>query len=266
MTLPDPKSPLESAVAKALAEQRKFEEKRATRLGAGAEKVMAPAGRLLRRIIPPMALRKALLAADRGAGLTVPAVLKSHDVNALEDCETAALRVQAWAAGSNAATGGVAGWFGGVGLTIDIPATITLAARNVRATGLAYGFDGQTEGEHAFRLALLELAVTTGFDARSDALGRMNALARELSEPDVRFVLDKAGEWLIDKVVDRVGRQVGASLLSRKAAQVVPVVGGAVAAGINASFQTDVSRAARYGYRQRWLMHRNLLPAPKENA
>ena len=41
-----------------------------------------------------------------------------------------------------------------------------------------------------------------------------------------------------------------------------PPVGGVVAASVNASFQTDVSRAARYAYRQRWLMARQLLPGP----
>ena len=40
-----------------------------------------------------------------------------------------------------------------------------------------------------------------------------------------------------------------------------PILGIAVAAVVNASFQTDVARAARYGYRQRWLMARRLLPS-----
>jgi hypothetical protein len=33
---------------------------------------------------------------------------------------------------------------------------------------------------------------------------------------------------------------------------------------VNASFQADVSHAARYAYRQRWLLERHALPAPVE--
>lgn len=263
--LPEKKTEgLEGALVKVLDEQRKFEQKRATRLGRGTERVTAPASRLIRKVLPPKAMQSALDMADRGAGLTLPKGAMGHDVNVLAECEAAALRVQAVAAGTSAATGGFAGWFGGVGMTVDIPATITLAARNVRATGLAYGFAGDSEDERIFRLMMLELATTIGFEARQDTLARLNKIARELNEPEMRILTEKAGDWVMDKVIDRVGRALGVDLLKRKAGQVVPIAGGLVGAGVNASFQTDVSRAARYGYRQRWLMHRRLIGGPED--
>jgi hypothetical protein len=265
-----PENPVEKgesiarAIDKMMKEQRSFEERRQTRLGRGAERITRPASGLLRRFLPPGAIQRALEAADRGAGMTLPKELKNHDVHDLTTCESAAIRVQAWSAGTNAATGSVAGFFGGVGMTMDIPATITLAARNVRATGLAYGFGKDDEDEALFRLMILELATTNGFEARQDTLGKINGMARQLNEPEVRMVLDKGAEWVVDKVTERVARSLGTDLLSRKAAQVVPIAGGLIAAGINASFQTDVSRAARYAYRQRWLMHRKMIAPPKD--
>lgn len=262
--LPDRDRRLEAALTAALAEQRRYEEKRYSRLGRGAERATAPMGRLLRRFVPPGALRRALVLADRGAGATLPAELRGHDINDLAACDAAALRAQAWSAGTGAAAGGLAGWFGGLGMTLDIPATISLAARNVRATGLAYGFAGEGEEELMFRLMVLELATVRGLEARRDSLGKVNQLARELQSPEMRFLIEKGADWVVDKVVDRVARGLGTDLLKRKAAQVVPIAGGVIGAGVNASFQTDVARAARYGFRLRWLMHRQLLPAPEE--
>ncbi|MBY6153159.1 EcsC family protein [Vannielia litorea] len=259
--LPDRDRRMEAALAAAMAEQKKYEQKRYSRLGRGAEKATAPIGGLLRRFVPPGLLRRALVVADRGAGWTLPVAL--HDTNDLAACDASALRVQGWAAGTGAASGGAAGWFGGLGMTLDIPATISLAARTVRATGQAYGFEGEGEEELVFRLMVLELATVRGLEGRKESLGKVNQLARELQSPEVRYVLEKGADWVVDKVVDRVARGLGTDLLKRKAAQVVPLAGAAIGAGVNASFQTDVARAARYGFRLRWLMHRQLLPAPE---
>ncbi|MGR3571231.1 EcsC family protein [Brevirhabdus sp.] len=254
---------LMSAVSRALEAQRDFEQHRPTRMGRGVESMAAPIGAAVKGVVPPAMMRAALRGADTAAGLTLRREIAGHDLGDIDACDAAALSVQKWAMGTNAASGGLAGWFGGLGLTLDIPATLTMAARNVRATGIAYGFDGDDERERAFRLMILELAAVRGLEARSDALGRVNALARRLSDPVARAAVAQAGDWVLETLIERVGRQLGISLLRRKAAQIVPIAGGVVAAGINASFQTDVSRAARYAYRQRWLMGRKLLPAPQ---
>lgn len=250
-------------VERVLAEQRAYEERRATMMGRGAERLTGPFSGLLSRLIPPGAMRAALRGADQAAGWTLPGELTRHDVTELAACDKAALRVQAWAQGTNAASGGLAGWFGGAGLAVDIPATIGLAARNVRATGAAYGFARDSVEERAFRLMVLEVATSMASAGRAESLANLNRLAAALSSSEAQYVLSKGGEWVTDKLVERVARQLGLSLASRKAGQIVPVIGGAVAAMVNASFQVDVARAARYAYRQRWLMQRKLLPAPE---
>jgi hypothetical protein len=256
-------SRLSRSVERALDEQRRFESHRATRLGRGLEAATGPIAGLARRVLPESALRQALRLADRGAGWTLPKGLRNHDPDDIDACEAAALRVQKWAVAGNAASGFGAGWFGGAGLGVDVPATIAMAARNVRGTGLAYGFGGDDDDELVYRLALLELAATAGFEARGAALGKVNRMAAVLSG---KAALESGADWVVDKVVERVSRQLGVSFLQRKAGQIVPVIGGAVGAAVNASFQTDVSRAARYGYRQRWLMHRKVIAGPKEET
>jgi len=257
---------ISAVIARVIEEQKGFEQKRATRLGQGAEKLTAPIGGLLAGLIPSGVLRAGLRQADRVAGLTVPTEITSHDTGDILACDVAARRVQAWAQGTNAATGGAAGWFGAAGLAADVPATIALAARNVRATGAAYGFVADSEAEQVFRLMVLEVATSLASDKRRETLDSLGALARRLSSPEARIILDKGGEWVTEKIVERVARQLGLSLATRKAGQIVPIIGSAVAAAVNASFQVDVARAARYAYRQRWLIERKLLPAPQENA
>ncbi len=252
-----------TAVAEALKRQKTFEEARATRLGQGAERLTAPLGGWIAKMIPPDAIRAALHQADRMASATLPSGLAVHDTGDLAQCEAAALRVQAWGQGTNAATGGAAGWFGAAGLAVDLPATLTLAARTVRATGASFGFTEDNDSERAFRLMVLEVATSLASDARAERLNDLNALARQLSSPEAKIVLEKGGRWLTEKVFERIARQLGLSLAARKAGQVVPIVGGLVAATVNASFQADVARAARYAYRQRWLLERKALPAPE---
>ncbi|MDJ0827529.1 MAG: EcsC family protein [Rhodobacter sp.] len=260
------KPALTEAVKKALREQFEFEGRRATYLGQGAERLTAPFGGMIARMIPPGVVRQALRQADWVAGLTVPEEITSHDVADIAACDRAALRVQAWAQGTNAATGGAAGWFGAAGLAVDVPATIALAARNVRATGAAYGFLGDGEAEQAFRLMVLEVATSLASDKRKETVDSLNDLARELSSPEAKVILDKGGRWVTEKIVERIARQLGISLAARKAGQIVPIVGGLVAATVNASFQADVARAARYAYRQRWLIERRMLPAPESTS
>lgn len=255
-----PGHPLSVAVERVLAEQRSYEQQRATRLGRGMEAATAPVGDLAKRFLPPAVVRAALDGADRAAGLTLPADVTGHDVNDIAACDAAALRAQGWAMGMNAATGAGAGLFGGVGLTVDIPGSIAIAARNVRATGLAYGFTGQSEEERVFRLAILELAATGGMEGRADAIARVNRLAQAMGGD--RAVAEGI-DWAVDKLVERATRALGTNLARRKAAQVVPVLSAAIGAAVSASFQTDVARAARYAFRQRWLATRAMLPAPE---
>lgn len=248
----------------ALERQRAFEERKPTRMGRGVERLTAPVGGFVARLVPPEAVLRGLRLADRAAGMTLPREITGHNVADLRACEAAARRVQAWAAGSNAATGGAAGWFGAAGLAADIPTTIALAVRNVRATGAAFGFTGNDEDETAFRLMVLQVAATSAERGRQDTIRDLNRMAAFLSSPEGRLLLERGGDWVTEKIVERIVRPLGVSLAGRKAGQVVPVVGGAVAAVVNASFQTDVSRAARYAYRQRWLMNRQLLDGPAE--
>lgn len=237
--------------------QRDYEDQRSTVFGRGFEKTTRPIGRMAEALIPPAVMRRALEAADAAAGTYIRT--PKHDPNDLAACVEAALSVQKYAMGLNLATGGGLGFFGGTTMMADIPATLTIAARNVRATGLAYGFDGDDEAERLFRLRILELAATGALAQRQKTINEI----KEMIEGAHLVMHAARATPILDTVVERVTRTLAASLLGRKAGQVVPVIGAGVAATVNASFQADVGRAARFAYQQRWLAARRMLPAPE---
>ena len=68
----------------------------------------------------------------------------------------------------------------------------------------------------------------------------------------------KASTPVVDQVVERVSRAIALASFRRRAGMVVPFVGAAVGGAINASFQRDVSKAARFAYQARRLQAEEL--------
>ena len=104
-----------------------------------------PIGLLTHRLIPSEAIEVAIRGADWAASSSIRKAAISHDFSDLQACEEAVAEVRRWALGYAVTGGGAAGAFGAFGLALDVPATIALALRTVRLTGLCYGFGDDTE-------------------------------------------------------------------------------------------------------------------------
>ena len=230
---------------------RTYEARELSLFGAGTEALTGGVGRSLGRLIGPHHLKRALESADEAAALLVGS--GDHDTDDLDACDGAARRVQAFAQTSSATTGLTAGVFGAAGMTADFVATLTLAARTVRATAVCYGFtDGDTREERVFRLLVLEAATVTHASGRDDVLARLRAMVLSLETPEAPLRPEDL-DWIGEKAADRVARQVAFALAGRSIGRWVPLAGGLFGAVVNASFQSDVARAARYANRLRWL-------------
>ncbi len=213
-----------------------------------------PVSFLTHRLVPAEAIEAAIRTADWAASVTIRRSAIDHDFKDLAACDAAAADIRRWALGYAVTGGGAAGAFGALGLAVDVPATITLALRTARLIGLCYGFGDGTEAERLFILDILQLAGANGVEEKRAALDRLAADRASLS-PDswgriVRLTGQNAGAQATAR---RVATVLGVNLSSRKVAQVLPLVGAAVGAGVNAAFQNDVAAAARHAYRERWL-------------
>ena len=230
--------------------------------------VSKPLSVLTNRFIPAEVIEAAIRGADWAASSSIRKAAINHDFDDLEACDEAAADIRRWALGYAVTGGGAAGAFGAIGLAIDVPATVALALRTVRLTGLAYGFGGDSEGERIYILDILQVAGANSTKDREAAIATLaegrEALGSEDWQKIVRLTGQSPGSVA---AVHKVAATLGVNLSTRKVAQVMPFIGAAVAAGVNAAFQNDVAAAARFAYRARWLeMNEGILDRPLGNS
>lgn len=241
-------------VARVLAEQDAYRAAPPSVLPRAVRSVAAPLGVLTNRLIPPEVIEAAIKGADWVAAASVRRQAIAHDFGLLEECDAAAGEVRRWALGLAVTGGGAAGAMGAFGLVFDIPATMTLALRTARLTGLAYGFGGIGPAEQTYILDILQLAGANSAGERDLALRRLQTGRKALGDEDWQRIAEMSGQASGSAAATRRAAVIlGANLSTRKLAQVAPVVGAVIGAGVNAAFQNDVAEAARFAFRARWL-------------
>lgn len=241
-------------VEQVLREQDAYRARPPSALPRAVRSLARPVAFLTNRLIPAEIIEAAIRGADWAAAGTIRKAAIDHDFTDLALCDEAAAEVRRWALGYAVTGGGPAGAFGALGLAIDVPATVTLALRTARLTGLCYGFGGGGEAERTHILDVLRLAGANSREERQDAIrllaeGRA-AMGREDWQTIVRLTGQASGSVA---ATQRVAATLGLNLSTRKLAQLAPFLGAAVGAGVNAAFQNDVALAARFAYRARWL-------------
>ena len=214
-----------------------------------------PVAFLTHRLIPAEAIEAVLRGADWAASASIRKSAISHDFADLAACDAAAADIRRWALGYAVTGGGAAGAFGAAGLAVDVPATITLALRTARLTGLCYGFGGDGVAERVFILDVLNLAGANSMAEKEAALSRLAADRRDLPAESWGKIVKLTGQAAgVQTAARRAAHILGVNLSTRKVGQMAPVLGAAIGAGVNAAFQNDVTEAARHAYRERWLL------------
>ena len=132
---------------------------------------------------------------------------------------------------------------GGTSLVlIDLPMLILVNLNAIHTVATAYGFDFEDEDEQAFAIEVL----ASGPEATREVLRRHGlGLGRGPHDPTQEAL-----------AFHRAAARIAARLARQKLLQVVPLVGGAVGAGVNFHFTYATSRAAVMAYRLRWLLRR----------
>lgn len=213
-----------------------------------------PVSLLTNSLVPTEVIEAAIRGADWAASASIRKAAIDHDFSDLSACDEAASDMRRWALGYAVTGGGAAGAFGVLGLAIDIPATVALALRTTRLTGLAYGFGADTDAERIFILDILQLAGSNSKAERDLAIARLTKGRDGLEKADWQKIVRLTGQTTgTVAATQRVATTLGVNLTTRKMAQIVPFLGAAVGAGVNAAFQNDVAAAARFAYRGRWL-------------
>lgn len=213
-----------------------------------------PISYLTNTLIPAELIEAAIRGADWAASSTIRKAAVDHDFTDLEACDEAAAEVRRWALGYAVTGGGAAGAFGALGLAIDVPATVALALRTARLTGLCYGFGADNDAERVHILDVLQLAGANSAAEKAEAMARLATERKDLDKDAWQKIVRLTGQTTGSVAATRrVAATLGVNLSTRKIAQIAPFIGAAVGAGVNAAFQNDVAAAARFAYRARWL-------------
>ena len=190
----EPLGPDDPYVEKVLSEQDEFRAAPPAVLPRAVRAIAGPVGKLTTHLIPAEVIEAAIRGADWMASASIRNAALGHDFNDLEACDAAAADVRRWALGYAVTGGGAAGALGAAGLAIDIPATVTLALRTVRLTGLCYGFGAADEAETVYILDILQLAGANSSKERQEALGRLARGRSQFSASDWQKIVSLAGQ------------------------------------------------------------------------
>ena len=241
-------------------EQATYRNGKPSMLGRGIDKLTNPIGKALGSVVPSSILEGLLEGIDRAVG--APTLITfDHDRTDMEACRKAAKRVERIAKAVSASTGAASGLGGVLTMSFDIPATMAVAIRNILDTSRAYGFEGDGNAERLFRLRILELAALDGSDEREKRIARLEAGIATDGSLVIRN--EQQVEPLVDQAVERVSRAIAFNAFRTRAGMLMPLIGSAVGGFVNASFQSDVSKAARFAYQAR---RRNETEKPNSGA
>jgi len=165
-------------------------------------------------------------------------------------------------------TGGVAAAPGvlavGGALAGDVVATIGLAARVVTHYAGYCGYDTRKEDEKAVLLAVIGVGIPGDGVAKQAALLHVRQVAMMIAR---RATLKELGEEVVAKLIQGLFAKLSVRLTQRELAQAIPFAGIAAGAGLNDALMRKVGTAAKFMYRERFLIDRYSLdrdePTPK---
>ena len=229
---------------------------------------LTPAAKLVDLVIPEAALHAALEAACKvGEKLANPdAVLKQAGVSHIGElfyadmklCDSLADTAHDRAIAMAAAEGGVTGATGLLGIAVDVPSLMTLALRTIYQTALCYGFELKGEEGRLVVLRVFGIASANSLKEKEAALVSLVAIKQMLQQQTWSQIQQAAfatmGKEALMVGLKDLAAQLGINLTKRKALNIVPIVGAAVGAAINASFIKDVGWAARRTFQEMWLL------------
>ena len=151
-------------------------------------------------------------------------------------------------AGVEGAAAGVAGI---AGVVADIVGLVGMNQRAAAEYAAYYGFDISDSEERLFAMSLCGYASLTTERDRQRALEELAELGRAASIARTR---NKMKNYTYTNIVKRIATSIGWRLGKVKLAQLVPVIGAGVGAGLNVAYTGRVCEAATHLYRERFLI------------
>ena len=181
-----------------------------------------------------------VLAKAAEVGLDVGAVGELRD-RPLESLDALARQYASQNAMLAALSGGGAGLGGALLVAADIPVLFTVNFRLIQQIAAAYGFPLKGPGYTPLVVSIFNVAASGSREAKSDALRELAVAAAAIDGGGYR---GRKAQGTLREQLGHVPREIAKSLGAQKLAQLIPVAGAAVGAGVNYWFTDQTAQAA----------------------
>jgi len=234
--------------------------------------IFKPVTWLIQSVVPEKAMRSAIEGCNGASKFLIDSDTFKKDCNisnikemknkTLMECDNFADEIHNWAIAYATTEGGLTGATGLAGMAVDIPAIITLAFRTINKIGMCYGFESKTEEDNQTVLSILSAAGANTIEEKQIALLTLKQLETIILKTTWKKIAQTATESKFSKeagviAIKSLAKQLGVNLTKRKALQVIPFVGAAVGATVNATFIKDIGWAARRVFQERWIIEKH---------
>ena len=197
-----------------------------------------------------------LVAQAREAGLAVDEAVDLRD-KPLEVLDPLAQSLVSQNSVMAALSGGGAGLGGALLVAADVPVLFTLNLRLIQQVGAAYGFPMRGPEYQPLVLHIFNVAASGSREAKADALREISVAGAALAHGSGYRGRSAAGT--LREQVGHLPREIAKNLAARKLAQLIPVAGAAVGAGVNYWFTEGTAKAAVMLFRALYLEHKERL-------
>lgn len=136
----------------------------------------------------------------------------------------------------------------------DIALSLALLGRSVAEVAVHYGFDPSEPEEEVFFLGVLSYSTAGSLEGKTAALAALSRLSQQMMRGATWKELEKD---VIVRVVEAVFTKIGTNLTHKRLAQIVPVLGGVISAGLSYDMQSRALRDATRIYRARYLAEKH---------
>lgn len=190
----------------------------------------------------------------RNAGVASIADLKSKE---LELCDKLANEVHNWAIGDAAPASAEPVIMGLLGISIRVPALITLALRTIHKIGACYGFDLYGDSDNLMVLVIMSIAQANSHAEKYEAMSRVREFEFHFTGENLKTIEGKVilnrfrGEdffWL-----DSLAKNLGMNMTKRMALAAFPFIRETTGGSVDGWYMNELGWAARRTFQELWL-------------
>ncbi|MDX1439877.1 MAG: EcsC family protein, partial [Rubricoccaceae bacterium] len=150
-----------------------------------------------------------------------------------------------------ALSGGGAGLGGPLFVAADIPILFMINFRLIQQIGAAYGFPMRGPEYKPLVMSIFNVAASGSRDAKSDALRELSVAAAASAHGS--GYKGRQAQGTFREQIGHIPREIAKNLGARKLAQLIPVAGAAVGAGVNYWFTDQTAKTAFMLFRALYL-------------